>query len=234
MGRRSVKKPKQKFVTMEMFQEFCQLTSNFIDAADASLDSVDVQIKLLQNQAVKDLGLMSDAIGRLDTRLKSVENIAYNPIVNMHTGQVTQEMLNDLKKSVPNPVWVSTPTPRFKCIKHDIVEHLINGVPCNLHVPQPKSTVHTCNVTSACTTVLEAVKQALRKMNNIEYIAGTTGFNVRVKCQNHWRLINANFYDGYVLISYYRRNGKYCEEKHSKLSTAAANLTAICMYYATR
>lgn len=126
------------------------------------------------------------------------------PIINVKTTKISRDLIDALKNSKPQPVQVSQPKPM-------------------LSPPE-----------QACKDTFNAVKHALRKMNKIQYVVGQTSFIVQVFCQNHWRFISANFYKNDALLSYYRRNDKYVEEKYNKVSMIAADMVAVCMYYVTR
>lgn len=241
MGRRSVKKPKQQFVTMEMFNEFCGLTNDFILAVDASLDHVETRLdgvsKVNKSQAdfneISTKNIVTLMTGTVDTdkRIKALENAVNNPIYISGTTKLTEEMLKNLKFEKPKPFCFNHETYPGPC------NNCKNGTVAN-YGPNPKQEPKVSqwrNAQERCAHTLQAVMKALSVMRNIQFINGTTSFCVRVKCQNHWRDIDVNFNGTKsCLMNYYRRNGKFELKEFLNTTEAAAEIVAIVMYYATR
>lgn len=208
MGSRSVKKAKpQKFVTMELFQEWCQLNTDFIAAVDASLNKVDTDINQMKEQGVKDFGLIADTINQITNNVVKLQRIIDDPVV-IHTGQVSEEMLNNLKNSEPQPVTFNSPPPKESQWR---------------------------NAEERCAHTLKAVREALALMQGIEYIVSNTNFVVCVRCQGKWRRINVGFNGTkHCAMDFFRRNDRHEYKEFSNTTQAAAGIVAVVMYYATR
>ncbi len=238
MGRSVKKKTPSKFVTMEMFAEFCRLTGDCVDACDITFDAFETRIKNLEDATVNQHTLSAVMSNNLSNTMASVAAIkkTFEPVVIENTN-LTQEMIDNLKKSTVQPVITSTPP---NCAHYACVD---NGT-CKFNplLTAPKSTTaHTPkqsqwrNAEERCAHTFKAVHDALALMQGIKYNCGTTGFTVRVRCQGQWRDINVQLSGTkHATLAFYRRNGNYERKEFENTSALAAGIVAVVMYYATR
>lgn len=231
MGRSSVKKKKsqkKKVLNNKEITECLQLVLDVFDDQELTFKKTEERLTNIETNyqtkqqtttafAMHDKTLHNGFYAtRAETeslfaRTKDIEDklkVLMNEPIVCYTGtttKVTENMLNALKNTKPNPVNCTPP----KVSKWRNVE---------------ERTEHT----------LRAVKNALRLMRGIDIYHGPTYIIADVRCQGWTREITLNFTSNDIKLVYVRRNGKHISEDYANTTQAAAAFVAVCMYYATR
>ncbi len=220
MGKSGVKKkaPKQLKFSFKRQQEINELILRVFELSEQ--EHIEIEKTLIN----------------FKTRLTKLENIAAAPVVIENTN-LTQEMLMNLKKGAAAPVIVSTPPPKPFCFNHEVIPGPCNnckgGTVAN-HGPQPEK----YNIAKERNLkTLETVRFALRMMKGITYTVSETSFKICIRRYNDIREINVQSFDQKQFFSevrYSDLNGKPRSAGYQTLALVCADVTAICMYYATR
>lgn len=145
--------------------------------------------------------------------LKELADYIDEPVLKrIKNTDVSQEMLENLKQTPPNPVFVST-----------------------IPVPPPPKESQWRNAEERCQHTFKAVRESLKVMRNIRYHVGTTGFAIQVLCEGFWRTVNVSFNGTkHGAINFHRRSGVHVNKEFTNTTQAAAEAVAVVMYYATR